>query len=258
MFQKKTDYYKEFVDILDTLGRRYDLPRVFDDFLTMALCSYHQTNIATRLQTQDADNEALYMKTIKPYSGDEMNSFGKLLAIIQVNAAQNPYSDLLGEYYTEHITNGRNGQYFTPEAVCTLIAQMQILDEDNPPVQKRVYDPACGSGRLLLAFAQVAPNNYFFGNDVSLSCAKMTSLNFFLNGLRGEVAAMNTLSMEFYQAWQINTPTLGIKPIEKTQSQIWTAPPSMPKSPNVKLPSETQNAASDKPPPESPPQLTLF
>jgi hypothetical protein len=53
----------------------------------------------------------------------------------------------------------------------------------------------------------------------------MTALNFTLNGLRGEVASMNSLSMEFNSAWQVNRPTLGVLPIDKSLSQIWSAPP---------------------------------
>ena len=55
--------------------------------------------------------------------------------------------------------------------------------------------------------------------------AKMTTLNFFLNGLRGEVAHMNSLSMEWFGSWQINMNDIGILPIEKEQSIIWSAPP---------------------------------
>lgn len=207
---------------MDTLGRRFDLPRVFDDFLTVSICTVHQTNIATRLQEKDEENEKLYLETIQPYKRDELNQLAKLFSYVQLSVYENPYSDLLGQYFTEHITRGRNGQYFTPEPVCDLMAKMQ--GADNQQKGKRVYDPACGSGRLLLQFAKVAPDNYFYANDVSMTCAKMSALNFMFNGLRGEVACMNTLSMEWIKGWQVNIPSLGIKPIEKEESMIWVAP----------------------------------
>ena len=37
----------------------------------------------------------------------------------------NPYSDILGEYFTLNITNGHNGQYFTPEPIRKLMTKMQ-------------------------------------------------------------------------------------------------------------------------------------
>ena len=223
------NYYQQFEKEMDVLGRRFGLSRVFNDLLTMAMCSYHQTNIASRLTEKDAENEELYMNTIKPYSRDELNKFAKLLSYIQLNVYQTPYSDLLGQYFTEHITRGHNGQYFTPDSVASLMAR--ITSADEPQTHKRIYDPACGSGRLILEFAKAAPDNYFFANDVSMSCAKMTSLNFMFNGLRGEVACMNTLSMEWVKGWQINVPTMGIKPIAKEVSQIWTTPPEPPSKP---------------------------
>lgn len=220
------NYLQQFSTVMDSLGRRFDLPRVFDDFLTVSMCSVHQTNIRTQLVEKDQENEALYMKTIHPYSRDELNQFAKLMSYIQLNAYENPYNDLLGQYFTEHITNGRNGQFFTPHGVSAMMTQMTI--GETVPENKRIYDPSCGSGRLLLDFAQVAPNNLFYANDVSISCAKMTSLNFIFNGLRGEVACMNTLSMEWVTGWAINIPSIGISPIEKEASQIWTAPPEPP------------------------------
>ena len=53
----------------------------------------------------------------------------------------------------------------------------------------------------------------------------MATLNFFLNGLRGEVAWMNSLSNEWYGGWHINLNGLGIVPIEKEQSYIWLKEP---------------------------------
>jgi len=59
------------------------------------------------------------------------------------------------------------------------------------------------------------------------TCAKMATLNAFVNGLRGEVAWMNSLSMEWYGGWQINMNGLGILPIDKEQSRIWSEAPKM-------------------------------
>lgn len=220
--------YKSFVSTLENLSRRYDLPRVFDDFLTASMCSVHQINIASRLKEKDPENEKLYLKTIERYDKKELEEFGKLLGIFQTNVYNDPYSDLLGKFFTENITHGHNGQYFTPDAICE--AKARLVGANDKTSGKHVYDPSCGSGRLCLQFAKIAPNNYFYANDVSSTCAKMTSLNFMFNGLRGEVACMNTLSMEWYTGWKVNIPTLGIRPIEKEESMIWTKQPEQPPS----------------------------
>lgn len=230
---KNTSLYKDFVKTMEALTRRHDHGKVFNDFLTVSICSYHKTNIQTQLRKKDQENEALYMGTIKKYEKEELSSFAKLLGLFNLAANDDPYSDILGQYFTEHVTMGANGQFFTPTSVCEMMALMQ--GEPRTIEGKSVADPACGSGRLLLAFAKHNPNNTFFATDSFNSCAKMATLNFFINGLRGEVAWMNTLSMEWYGGWHINNGGLGILPIDKEQSLIWSASPKTSESPKVDL-----------------------
>ena len=218
-----TNHFNQLSKLLNTLGRRHNLSTVFNDLLTMAICSYHRTNIQSKLTVKDPDNETLYLDTIQKYDRDELNNFAKAMGHLHLQVHDNPYSDILGEYFTENITNGHNGQYFTPEPICTLMTQLHA--GQGGVKDKTVLDPACGSARMLLAFAQSNPQNQFFGADVSQTCVKMATVNFFLNGLKGEVAWMNTLSMEFYGAWHVNTQGIGIVPIEKKQSRIWSNPP---------------------------------
>lgn len=217
--------YKDFVKTIEHLTRRHDRGKVFNDFLTVTICGYHQTNIKTRLQEKDEANEALYMETTSRYNKEEINIFPKLAGIFMQSAYIEPYSDILGEYFTEYVTKGQNGQFFTPSSVCEMMARMQ--GEPGAIQGKTIADPACGSGRLLLAFAKINPANHFYATDNNNTCAKMTTLNFFVNGLRGEVAWMNTLSMEWYGGWDINNKGLGIVPIEKERSVIWSKPPKV-------------------------------
>ncbi len=242
-------HYKSFTKEIEILSRRHGRSSIFDDFLTLSLCSLHQINLSSKLQEKDDENEVIYFETIKPYSKDELLVFGKLLGILQACVYDQPYSDLIGEYFTNHITRGQNGQYFTPDPVCEMMARFHGAGHQT--TGKRVYDPACGSGRLLLNFAKFAPDNYFYANDISYTCAKMSALNFMLNGLRGEVAWMNSLSMEFNSAWKINTPTLGVLPIDKKLSEIWyDASNKEVKKPNTVHPEERTIILGD--------QLSLF
>ena len=218
-----THHFNEMSKHLNSLGRKHSLSNVFNDFLTLAICSYHTTNIQSRLTVKDPENETLYLNTIKKYSKEECLLFPKILGELHLQVYDQPYSDILGEYFTMHITRGENGQYFTPDPVCELTAQLQ--GESNTIEHKSVLDPTCGSSRMHLNFAKHNPNNYFYGADVSQTCAKMATVNFFLNGLRGEIAWMNSLSMEYYSGWHINTNGIGITPIEKEQSKIWSHPP---------------------------------
>lgn len=219
-----TDLVKAFSKHLEVVGRKQGLSKVFNDLLRMGICSFHRVNIRSRLTEKDETNEALYFETIKPYTKEELTELAKALGVLQVNVLKNPYSDILGDYFTLQITRGQNGQFFTPDPVCQFMAAITHGDKDRKGA--RFFDPACGSGRMLLAAAKNSPDNFFFGADNDQTCASMATLNFFLNGLRGEVAWMNSLTNEWYGGWHINLNGLGIVPIEKEQSYIWLKEPS--------------------------------
>lgn len=224
-----TNHFNALSLQLNALGPKHGLSTVFNDLLTLTLCSYHPVNIQNLIGglqiedfEKDPDNENLYFETIKKYDSEELNTFSKVMAHLQLQAVEHPYTDILGEFFTAEITNGRNGQFFTPEHVCTMMAQMTVPKEQEG---QKILDPACGSGRLLIKAAKINPNNYFFGSDNDATCAKMAAVNFFFNGLSGEVSWMDSLSMKWFGGWHINVGTLGIMPIEREQSYIWTRPP---------------------------------
>ena len=62
-------------------------------------------------------------------------------------------------------------------------------------LKKKRLRPNVRLRKNALSFVEEHPNNFFYGADISPTCAEMSTVNFFLNGLRGEVAHMNTLSM---------------------------------------------------------------
>jgi type I restriction-modification system DNA methylase subunit len=111
--------------------------------------------------------------------------------------------DPLGELYMNAISNGHNGQYFTPEPICDMMAAMQVnIDMEDG---KTVHDPACGSGRMLLAVAKLNRSCMLYGADLDITCCKMALVNMLLNSLQGEIAHMNSLSNEFYTGYKVVT-----------------------------------------------------
>jgi DNA modification methylase len=63
-------------------------------------------------------------------------------------------NDPLGEpFYMQAISNGHNGQYFSPVPICDIMATMSVGDDSRPG--QTVCDCACGSGRMLLAAAKI-------------------------------------------------------------------------------------------------------
>ena len=111
------------------------------------------------------------------------------------------YRDPLGELFMQAISNGHNGQYFTPEHLCDMMAIMSV---GSPTYGQTVADCACGSGRMLLSAAKINRHLKLYGADLDIACCKMALLNLLLNSLTGEVAHMNTLSNEFYRGFKVD------------------------------------------------------
>ena len=76
------------------------------------------------------------------------------------------------------------GEFFTPQQVSELLAR--LASWNNPNIQK-VYDPACGSGSLLLKFAKTIgkenPNLKYFGQEVNPTTYNLCRINMFLHNV---------------------------------------------------------------------------
>ena len=78
-----------------------------------------------------------------------------------------------------------NGQFFTPPDICDLM--VLCTDSGETATGKRICDPTCGSGRLLLAYHVRHLGNYLVAEDVSRTCCLMTVCNMLVHGCIGEV-----------------------------------------------------------------------
>lgn len=182
---------REFNSLFSFIAMRHDAARVFDDFLTLVIC------VLAR-QTQ----EDWYLSTIRKYSEDEINRFPKMLGslfIIYENARRaGEWTDPLGSFYEAIAGNYKKsglGQFFTPQAICTMCAQMII---PKGTFGKNINEPTCGSGRMILATHIHAPGNYYVAQDMDHICVKMTCINLAMHGVKAEVHHMDSL--------QNNTP----------------------------------------------------
>ncbi len=185
------DYILKFEKEFEKLCYGKSEDEVFNHFLDIIICC---------LSGQQYEDE--YLAIIGIYSKDKITGFCDLFAelILIMDNDGNGLLDYLGEFFTKHITKGRNGQFFTPIHVCDLMAAITI---EQGMTSKTIQDPACGSGRMLLSAAKIERNNYFFGADIDNRCCKMTAINMCLNGLEGEVAWMNSLSQEHWGGFSV-------------------------------------------------------
>lgn len=109
------------------------------------------------------------------------------------------FCDVLGDIFMEYISHRHNGQSFTPQHVSDLMAGVTCA---NIRPGQSVYDPTCGSGRMLLSvvksLSRTNPNDrtFCYGSDIDLMCVKMTTVNMLMNSIPGEIAWMNTFTLE--------------------------------------------------------------
>ncbi|MES2378140.1 MAG: N-6 DNA methylase [Bacteroidota bacterium] len=150
----------------------------------------------------------------------------KLLAFIR--DASEGFCDPLAELYPQAISSGHNGQYFTPEPICDMLS---IMSGDTLSDGQKVLDPACGSGRMLLAAAKRNRFALFYGADLDNTCCKMALVNMLINSLTGEIAHLNSISNEFSRGYTIQTTLIGTHHIpyyieftEADLSHIWLHP----------------------------------
>ncbi|MGB7324927.1 MAG: N-6 DNA methylase [Rubripirellula sp.] len=89
---------------------------------------------------------------------------------------------------------------------------------------KSVCDPACGSGRQLLAVAKHQPHWELIGQDIDHRAVVMTAINLGLNGLRGWAVHQNTLTLEVHRVYKIGfNPAGGViadVPVERSPFSV--------------------------------------
>ena len=125
-------------------------------------------------------------------SGKEMQDrLTKLVAIFEgldfgTNLAGG--DDLLGdayEYLMMHFAteSGKSkGQFYTPAEVSRIIAQVVGIGPDTRP-DHTIYDPACGSGSLLLKAADQAPGEVtIYGQEMDNATWALARMNLILHG----------------------------------------------------------------------------
>ena len=90
------------------------------------------------------------------------------------------------------------GEFYTPQEVSELLAKITTVGKKEV---NKVYDPACGSGSLLLKFAKVLGKENvregFFGQEINLTTYNLCRINMFLHDINFnnfDIALGNTLT----------------------------------------------------------------
>ena len=123
--------------------------------------------------------DALLVKLIDHFSGMSLAN-----TLVPSDVLGNAYEYLIKKF--ADLTNKKAGEFYTPRSVVSLM--VNILD---PKPGDTVYDPACGTGGLLLETLQHVRENggddrlmlgRLFGQEKNLTTAAIARMNLFLHG----------------------------------------------------------------------------
>lgn len=157
-------------------------------------------------------NNAHFNDEAKIGKGEEMiDKLTDLISIFQRpeldfknNKAED--DDLIGDAYEYLMRNfatasGKSkGQFYTPAEVSRILAKVIDISKCKDK-NATIYDPACGSGSLLVRAANEAPFSLaIYGQEKDISTAGLAKMNLVLhNKASGEIHSDNTFSDPWYK-----------------------------------------------------------
>ena len=99
-----------------------------------------------------------------------------------IDAFGDAYEYLMGMYAANAGKSG--GEFFTPQEVSELLTRIALVGKTEV---NKVYDPACGSGSLLLKAAKVLGKENvwqgFFGQEINITTYNLCRINMFLHDI---------------------------------------------------------------------------
>lgn len=115
------------------------------------------------------------------------------IASLDFGNFEDNHIDLFGDAYEYLISNyasnaGKSGgEFFTPQNVSRLLAKIVMLGKDEKNKINKIYDPACGSGSLLLQakkqFTEHIIEDGFYGQEINMTTYNLARMNMFLHNI---------------------------------------------------------------------------
>ena len=148
-----------------------DLKGLFDDLDVNS--NKLGANVQKRNETLVKILDAIGGLQLGTYSDNTIDAFG------------DAYEFLMTMYASNAGKSG--GEFFTPQEVSELLAQIAVVGKKEV---NKVYDPACGSGSLLLKFAKVLGRENvrqgFYGQEINITTYNLCRINMFLHDVNYE------------------------------------------------------------------------
>ena len=153
-----------------------------------------------------------------------------------IDAFGDAYEFLMGMYASNAGKSG--GEYFTPQEVSELLTRIAVAGKTEV---NKVYDPACGSGSLLLKAAKILGRENvrqgFYGQEINITTYNLCRINMFLHDIdydKFDIAHGDTLTAPMH--WDdepfeviVSNPPYSIKWEGGTATPPHQRPPALPR-----------------------------
>lgn len=212
------DARRQFISVFRDTARNLRRWEVFSDFITLAASELDMARIRT------PENIERSREICAKYSESDIRNLHALFGLM-VCALEAKFHDFLGAIFMElELGDDRNGQYFTPYNVQSLMAKLLMPDIDETIRREgfvTVSDPASGAAGMIVAYAEILleagynPSEQIFGSciDIDPIAADMAFIQLSLLGIPAEVVTGNTLTMQLHRVRY--TPVYYINNFEK-------------------------------------------
>jgi len=223
---KEKTHKEKLVNEIQTLGQTYGLNTVFTTFLEITA-----TTIAAQMDPQNAEErERRYQEIASGMTPEVLTAYARMFALLYLavqDHADDP-CDILGSIYHElRLNNEWNGQYFTPDHICRLMAQLVDPMDDLPDKEGPVTinEPTCGSGTMVIGavWAMKQKNfdyqhkSFFVAQDIDIRCVWMTYIQLSLYGIPAMVIHGDTLTVKEWSRWY--TPYAAVPFMEQAEQK---------------------------------------
>lgn len=184
-----------FVNVRERAARDENLnetlQRVFSNIEASAQGAESENDIKGLFDDLDVNSQKLGTTVAK--RNEKLVKLLDAIGDLPLGNFQDNTIDLFGDAY-EYLMQmyassaGKSGgEFYTPQEVSELLARITVVGKTEV---NKVYDPACGSGSLLLKFAKVLGKENvrqgFFGQEINLTTYNLARINMFLHDVNFE------------------------------------------------------------------------
>lgn len=202
---------KELVAEIRKLAQTQGLNHVFTTFLEIMATSFSAETDPYLSQERNRRYEEL-LTGMEP---KDVSSYARMCALMALAVHESwdaPY-DILGSIYHElQLNNKWNGQFFSPDNICRMIAMIVDPTDEEKVKQNEtvtINEPACGSGVMILGTVWAMKQKHFdyqhktlfIAQDIDIRCVWMAYIQLSLYQIPAVVIHGNTLTLEEWSRW---------------------------------------------------------